>query len=211
MEATFCFVDLAGFSALTEAHGDDAAADLVRRFTELVRTAIGTSGRLVKTIGDAAFVVLPSPALGVAFIERLCGMVARERDFPILRAGLHHGDAVEREGDVFGAAVNLTARVTAQARGGQVLGTARLSEAARAVGMAVSPLGPVRLHNLHDPVELFSIDVEGGGLDVIDPVCRMRVDPERAAGCLRVHDAPYWFCSLRCVALFAERPETYVS
>lgn len=33
VEATFCFVDLAGFTALTEAHGDDAAADLIARFS----------------------------------------------------------------------------------------------------------------------------------------------------------------------------------
>jgi len=60
VEATFCFVDVAGFSALTEAHGDTAAADLLERFTALANGALGDEGRLVKTIGDAVLVTTVS-------------------------------------------------------------------------------------------------------------------------------------------------------
>ena len=53
IERTFAFVDLAGFTALTEAHGDEHAADLVERFTGMARAALGPDDRLVKSIGDA--------------------------------------------------------------------------------------------------------------------------------------------------------------
>ncbi len=79
VEATFCFVDLAGFSALTEAHGDDAAADLAVRFTGLVTETLAENGRLVKTIGDAVLVVSPSPAPGVQFISAAHPGCARTR------------------------------------------------------------------------------------------------------------------------------------
>lgn len=58
---TFVFVDLAGFTALTEAHGDQEAAALVDRFERLVDQAVGIEGRLVKVIGDAAFLAFDSP------------------------------------------------------------------------------------------------------------------------------------------------------
>jgi adenylate cyclase len=209
MEATFCFVDLAGFSALTEAHGDAAAADLVLRFTSLVTTTMGVTARLVKTIGDAAFVALPAPAQAVGFIGRLVARIAQESDFPVLRAGMHHGDAVERNGDVFGAAVNLAARVAAYARGGQVLGTAPIADAARQAGRSVTSLGSVRLRNLREPVELFDLGVDVCDDEVIDPVCRMRVAPGRAVGRLTLSGSSYWFCSLRCAGLFARDPGAY--
>ena len=53
MEGTFCFVDMAGFTALTEAHGDEAAARLAVRLSELVQSALSDQGRIVKSIGDA--------------------------------------------------------------------------------------------------------------------------------------------------------------
>ena len=82
--------------------------------------------------------VSPSPSPGIRFISRLWRRTADEPDFPVLRAGLHHGEAVERGDDVFGSGVNLAARVAAEARGGQVLATARVGDA-RAVVASPSP------------------------------------------------------------------------
>src|SRR5436309_2110591 len=106
---------MAGFTALTEKHGDEDAADLATRFAALTRGVLRDGERLVKTIGDAVLVTAPNGASGVALVERLFTRVAEEPRFPSLRAGLHHGEAVERDDDVFGAAVNLAARVASEA------------------------------------------------------------------------------------------------
>ena len=53
MEQTYAFVDLAGFSALTGAHGDTPAADLVERFTELVDPTLAGDAVVTKRTGDA--------------------------------------------------------------------------------------------------------------------------------------------------------------
>jgi len=209
-EATFCFVDLAGFTALTETHGDRAAADLVDRFLSLVDSSIGERTRVVDTIGDAVLTISPSPQDTIEFLKTLFPKAAAEPGFPVLRAGLHHGRVVERNGRFFGTTLNLAARVAGQARGDQVLATRAVAEAARQAGVAVKSLGDQRLRNLHDPVELFSLRLSGVDADsTLDPVCRMRVDPENAAGHLRFDDRDFWFCSLRCAALFAASPETY--
>ena len=210
IEATFCFVDVSGFTALTEAHGDVAAADLIERFGELVNEALSDGGNLVDAIGDAVLVSFEEPGAAVAFVSRLFGAAARESDFPALRAGLHHGSVVERGGRLFGAALNLAARVAAQAHGGQVVATEGVATAVREDCVEVAPLGVFTLRNVRDSVELFSLNcTKAASEEVLDPVCRMRVSPDRAPGRLRHEEMDYWFCSLACAAKFATDPEPY--
>jgi class 3 adenylate cyclase len=209
-EATFCFVDLAGFTALTETHGDRAAADLVERFLALVEASLNDETRIVDTIGDAVLTISPSPDEALDFLARLFTKVATEPDFPVLRAGLHHGEVVERGGRFFGTTLNLAARVAGQARGDQVLATRPVADAARQAGIQVTSLGAHTLRNLREPVELFSLQLSGADANsVLDPVCRMRVDKEAAAGHLRFSETDFWFCSLHCAGLFAAEPERY--
>lgn len=203
MEATFCFVDIAGFTALTETHGAITAADLIDRFGELVGEALGTDGRVVDRAGDAIFVVTPTPGQGLAFLRRLSDAMAREPNFPIVRAGLHHGEAVERHGTYFGAAMNLAARVAGEARGGQALATKEVAERAADTGVSVVRLGAVALKNVRQAVELFMLDlVPGSSPPAVDPVCRMRVDPQTAPARLLIDGEDRYFCSLECAQTF---------
>ncbi len=207
IEATFCFVDLAGFTALTEAKGDEDAADVATRFAKLARGALGPGDSLVKTIGDAVLMTAPDPTSGVELVERLLTEVAAEPGLPSLRAGLHHGDAVRRDGDVFGAAVNLAARVASEALSGEVLGTAPIAAAARDLGIPVANLGSVLLKNVRGSIPLYSLALVVGATETpIDPVCRTPVDRRGAAGRLRYNGVEYWFCSLTCAAAFASNP-----
>jgi len=210
IEATFCFVDVSGFTALTEAHGDSAAADLVQRFGDLVRESLTPSGRLVDAIGDAVLVLHSEPVAAVEFVVRLFERAASEPDFPVLRAGLHHGSVVERSGRFYGATLNLAARVAGEARGGQIVFTAAVAEALPPERFASTALGEHALRNVRDPVALFALESCVAPI-VIDPVCRMRVEPDRAPGRLRHAGRTYWFCSLDCAAKFAAIPAAYVS
>ena len=209
MEATFCFIDMAGFTALTEAHGDQEAARLALRLADMVQDALSSNGRVVKSIGDAVMAVVPTPEAAVLFVQRLWKAGVSEPDFPILRAGLHHGEAVERGGDVFGAAVNLAARIAARAGGGQVLTTGVIAEAARSHRIRVMSLGPTPLRNVRQPVELFTLGLSDDAGATVDPVCRMRVSPDSAVGQLRVEGIDYWFCSLQCTRAFIADPNAY--
>jgi adenylate cyclase len=209
---TFTFVDLAGFTAMTEAMSDEDAADVVARFCEIAREALGSGDRLVKSIGDAVMLVSQAPIEGLQLVTRTLDLVAAETSFPLPRAGLHHGPAAERDGDYFGAAVNLAARVAGQAHGGQVLATAPVADAAREQSLRVVDLGSFRLRNVAAELDLFEVHVgppmEGGA---IDPVCHMRVERDAAAGRLRYGEADYWFCSLKCAAIFAAAPASYAN
>lgn len=205
------FVDLAGFTTMTAAHGDDYAANLAERFVALARKELDEGDRLVKSIGDAVMLTASSPTSGLALVSRICVSADAEPAFPILRTGLHHGPVVHKSGDVFGGTVNLAARVAARAAGGQMLATKSLAQHAAMVGMRVLPLGPVPLRGWPDPVQLFEVVACPTVPDRrIDPVCRMAVERSTANGWLRRSHEEYWFCSVECAGAFAARPERFL-
>ena len=214
VRSTFLFADIAGFTALTEAHGDEQAASLVADFCAAIRSELPASGGTqVKTIGDAVMLSIPDPAAAILLGLRITHELMRRHGAPAVRVGLHHGSAIERAGDYFGAAVNLAARVSAEASGGEVLLTGHTAALAPQLdGVLYEPRGRRELRNVREPVELFAA-VRAGELskDALpcDPVCRMAVDPERAAGRLTYEDTAYFFCSLACAAEFAAHPERF--
>jgi len=126
---TFAFADLVGYTALTEAHGDEAAADLALAFADEVSLLAAEHGvEVVKTLGDAVMVRCADHGQVVRFGLRLLEQFSGRRGFPAIRIGMHTGPAVERSGDWFGRTVNLAARVAATAQGGELL----VTEATRA-------------------------------------------------------------------------------
>src|SRR5258706_12387022 len=107
IESTFGFIDLEGFTALPEAEGDEDAAQIATHFAKITGSVLGPGDRLVKTIGDAVLVTSPNAGTGVALVERLLTEAAADPRLPSLRAGLHNGSAVEKNGAVLCAAANL--------------------------------------------------------------------------------------------------------
>ena len=214
--ATFLFADIAGFTALTEAHGDEQAADLVESFCEAIRKELpAAGGEHVKTIGDAILLRIPDPGKAVQLALHITHDVMSGHGAPAVRVGLHHGSAVERDGDYYGAAVNLAARVSAEASGGEVLLTGQTAALAPTLpGVYYEPRGRQELRNVREPVELFAA-VRLGKTDAarlpIDPVCQMAVDPDRAPGRLVHQGTAYYFCTLTCAGEFAREPERFLS
>lgn len=209
--AAVTFGDLAGFTALTEAHGDIAAADIAEQLVADAESVLGVGDRLVKAIGDAVLLTSVDAASAITLIFRLFDACERDARFPDLRAGLHYGPVVERGGDVFGTTVNVAARLAAQAGGGQILATRPVADAAPSVDVQVRGLGCMTLHNLTIPVELFKLVRDGANDRDVDPVCRMRVNPATAAGRLTYAGGDYLFCSLDCAGKFAAQPDRFTS
>jgi adenylate cyclase len=213
--ATFVFADIAGFTAMTEIHGDEQAAEVVAKFCDAVHAELpGFGGTHVKTIGDALMLRVPDPGSAVLLGLRIAHDVMHGHRAPAVRVGLHHGPAIERDADYFGAAVNLAARVSAAATGGEVLLTAQTAAMAPHLdGVMYEDRGCQTLRNVREPVELVAALRQGLTSELrlaIDPVCRMAVDPEHSAGRLVVDDTTYFFCTLRCAGEFARHPERFV-
>jgi class 3 adenylate cyclase/YHS domain-containing protein len=214
VDATFAFVDLAGFTAMTEAHGDAEAVAIVRAFRDRVLRVLGPGDELVKTIGDAVMLRFTTPEAAIVGLREVFERELVVGDTVLLpRAGAHHGPAVVVEGDYYGAAVNLAARVAGRAGGGQLLVTERAALAARDLGAIVTHLGSVQLRNVSESVDIYDVRVgEGNDRVVTDPVCRMRV-PTGGDNVIALDwsGRRFHFCGLPCVSRFAANPDRYVN
>jgi adenylate cyclase len=213
---TFLFADLSGFTALTEAHGDEQAADLVGGFCVAVRRLLAAhQAQEVKAIGDALMLRTADAAAAVRLGLCIVHDVGAQHGFPLVRVGMHTGPAVERGGDWFGATVNLAARVSAAAGGGEALLTEATQAAAGEVaGVELRERGRWSFRNVGAPVPMYTAIRQGTPSSLglpIDPVCRMAVDPWHGAGRLTYQGVEYCFCSLGCAGAFAQDPSSYTA
>ena len=204
---TFLFADLAGFTALTEAHGDEEAVAICRRFkADVTALADELGAEVVKTIGDAVMIRMEDAPAAVELGRRIVAALAGHR-LPPVRVGIHSGPVIAEDGDYFGATVNLASRVTSAAGPGEVLITAATREAAGGGG-GLEPRGRRSFKNVGEPVEIFAAASRPAGRELdIDPVCRMAVERERAARVIDCRRRRFYFCSDRCANAFdANRP-----
>jgi class 3 adenylate cyclase len=207
---TFLFADLAGYTALTEAHGDEAAADTADAFCCAIRRILPDyAAEQVKRIGDAVMIRIPDAGDAVALAVRVVNEISTGHGSLAVRIGMHTGPAVNRDGDWFGAAVNLAARVAAAAQPGEILMTGASYQAA---GPAVSSFSVENrdrqsFKNVAAAVAIFAL-TQPTHLPT-DPVCRMAVDPIRAAAVHHFAGSSIHFCGTQCADLFQQHPERY--
>jgi adenylate cyclase len=201
------FVDLSSFTPLAEAMGDLVAAQVLERFSALVREEVNRSGgRVVKQIGDAFMLVFPSAAPAVRCAIAIAERVVAEPQFPAVRGGIHWGNVLYREGDYVGSTVNLAARLAAEAGRHQLLvSDAARKEVAGLPQVHFVPLGARHLKGLTDMVELFEARTAGAEPQqkLVDPVCGMELDPAEVAARLTLEGREIVFCSERCLRRFA--------
>lgn len=164
---SFIIADLVGFTALTEAYGDEHAAEIAGRFRTGVQALLDAHhASEVKALGDGVLLRVPSAAAAVRLAVRIADEVAGRHGVPLARVGVHTGSAVERDGDWFGSAVNTAARVVALAEGGHVLVTEATRIAAGELpGIALREVGERGLRNLSAPVVVYGASSYRAGTD----------------------------------------------
>ena len=206
--AALAFVDLAGFSAITDVFGDAAALQVLDVFEGLVNESLEEGGgRLVKWMGDEAMLAFPDPDVALRALGHLLPACRADKRLPLTKAGLHYGPVVPRGGDFFGSTVNLASRITASSTAGRLLATRPIAEVAEARGVHVEELGPIALRSMPEKISLFSIQLtESVDAAWIDPVCKMHA-PYSAYS--RSLPAGPGFCSPQCKEAYERSPATY--
>jgi adenylate cyclase len=151
-----CFLDLTGYTRLTEERGDEAAAELAARLAGLVRrSAQAHDGMPVKWLGDGVMFYFRAPAAAVLAALAMAEVVV-SHGLPPAHVGIHAGPVSFQEGDYFGRTVNLAARIADYARPGEVVVSQEVVDAADKAPVAFTEIGPVELKGVPGTLRLYT-------------------------------------------------------
>jgi adenylate cyclase len=151
-----CFLDISGYTRLTQERGDAAAAELAEQLGRIVqRTSVQWGGRAVKWLGDGVMLHFPRPGQGVmAALEMVAGVA--EAGLPPAHVGLHAGPVIFQEGDYYGQTVNLAARIADYAQAGEVIVSQEVVDASGDAAVTFREIGPVELKGVSGAMPLFA-------------------------------------------------------
>jgi adenylate cyclase len=157
----FAFVDLCGFTALTEEDGVDEAVVALSTFRSVIRERAGWRGvRVAKWLGDGAMLVSVEPRPLIEAVMRMEQALDQRGCRLPLRGGIAGGRVILFEGDDYiGRAVNLAARLCDEACPHQLLITASLFDVA-GDGLAAKALGPQPIRGFTRTVEVVELRTE---------------------------------------------------
>jgi class 3 adenylate cyclase len=156
------FTDLKDSTLMTSTLGDARALHLLHVSNVLTRNALRTSGgREIKHTGDgvmASFAaVSDAVTCAVSVQEAVVEHNRPPKDEVILRIGLHAGEPIEDNGDLFGNAVQLAARLCAAAGPSEILVSETIRHNSRGLRLQFQDLGIIELKGFEDGVRVFSI------------------------------------------------------
>ena len=148
-----CFVDLTGFTRLTEERGDRFAADVAARLASLVKEISRRyGGSPIRWLGDGGMFHFRDPAGAVAagldMVEE-----APAIGLPPAHIGIHTGPVIFQDGDVYGRTVNLASRLASVAQAGEVIVSEEVAQ--RSEGARFQEVGLVTLKGVATPMRLF--------------------------------------------------------
>jgi len=210
---TFAFVDLSGFTALTEAEGDERAVSVLSVFRSTLRVICSRRAvRIAKWLGDGAMLVsVDSKPLVAATLEMK--FAADSSPEPVaVKCGITIGSVILLEGDDYiGHAVNVASRLCDMAAGHEVLALSEVVSELPAWGMAEAT-DEVTVRGLEQPLHVVRLGLHRPGHRAIpDPVCQIPLTPDTAFDRRRdANGATLLFCSDSCLETWVERPATFV-
>ena len=205
VERCFAFVDLTGFTAFTEHHGDERTVEILTHFRGRVRPIAARRGvRVTKWLGDGAMLSSADTAAVVALVLELS---ARVRDsVPLdIRAGLAHGAVIMFEGDDYiGRPANVAARLCDAAGAGEVLGTREAASGSpRWVSADVSR--HLELQGIDRPIEAVTLSIARADETTVDPCCGLTLPLQRGLETrFGADDTIYRFCSTACASAWED-------
>jgi class 3 adenylate cyclase len=160
---TILFTDIVDSTGLTQRMGDEAAMELLQVHDAIVRDALSAcGGREVKHTGDGIMAAFVSAAATVRAALQIQAELARHQnerpELPLrLRIGAAAGEPVERHQDLFGATVQLAARLCSHAEPEQILVSNVVVELCVGKGMPFEDLGEVTLRGFDKPIRVHAV------------------------------------------------------
>ena len=198
--------DLSGYTALTETHGPHSAADLIDRYLEIVQNCLVGESKLNERTGDEVMIISSSADNILASALLLMKLISNEENFLQVHGGLHYGKVLWRNNSLFGAAINLTARIGAKAGSGTFWCSDDFVKALSSESLVtLHPKGKHSLKNVSEEKEMYEIGIEDKGSFYIDPICRMLILNTTNA-IKHPSSEELFFCSPACLDIYHKKP-----
>ncbi len=166
---TILFTDIEDSTSLTQRLGDAGAMAVLRTHDEVVREALDRhGGSEVKHTGDGVMAAYHSVVDGIGSaiqMQQRLTQVAARSSLPLrVRIGISAGEPVTERDDLFGAAVQLAARLCASAEPGSILVSSAVRDLAHGKGFTFRDRGQLTLKGFDEPIQAFEVDWESGQL-----------------------------------------------
>ncbi|HYI79072.1 MAG TPA: YHS domain-containing protein [Chryseolinea sp.] len=204
--------DLTGYTAMTDAHGGESAARIVGKYMSIVGEALYGTARLMQRVGDQVVITAENASDLFTTATRVNTLTHEEQHFLNIHAGLHYGAIYVEDGNLFGSTINVAARIMNLASRGQILcSSAFLSQLPRAAQPLFRSIGIQKLKNVLTDIELFEMESSTFSNNEIDPVCHMHIATATTRFEIPYKGNTYYFCSQRCLTLFQNEPDQFVS
>jgi adenylate cyclase len=155
--SAICFVDLTGYTRLTEQRGDEVAARVARELSALVYEISNRhAGSPIRWLGDGGMFRFRHPGSAV-----LAGLemaeLAPDSGLPPTHIGIHTGPVIYQDGDVYGRTVNIASRIASRATAGEVLVSEETLQRVDDEGLSFEALPPVELKGLAAAMQLYRV------------------------------------------------------
>jgi class 3 adenylate cyclase len=175
--AVILFADIADSTALTERLGDAAFREKARELDGALRSAISSNGGTAiegKLLGDGVLATFGAARSAIACAQEMHRLAAGAgggldprpltHDPLLLHIGIHAGDVIREENNVYGGAVNIASRVASEAAAGETLVSATVRELARtSAGVEFEDRGERALKGVGEPVRVWAVKEQGTG------------------------------------------------
>jgi class 3 adenylate cyclase len=179
--AIILFADIADSTALTELLGDAAFRDKARELDEALRRAITSNGGTAidgKLLGDGVLATFGAARDAIACAKEMHRLASSQSSPPragarprakrrkglgegsalLLHVGIHAGDVIREDNNIYGGAVNIASRVASEAAAGETLVSATVRDLARtSAGVTFEDRGERELKGVGEPVRVFAV------------------------------------------------------
>ncbi len=211
VDRCFAFVDLCGFTAFTERHGDERVVVVLAELRTALRESAARRGvRVVKWLGDGAML---SSTMSDAVAALVVELDVRMRDaIPSLavRAGLASGPVIMFEGDDYiGRSVNVASRLCDLAGPHEIIATPRVAQEAPA-WITVEPSPAAQIRSFESPIDACRLSLSAGPADddsVVDPICGLPL-PRSMSIAATSGGMTESFCSQACAGSWTGQPSS---
>ncbi|MEO0896606.1 MAG: adenylate/guanylate cyclase domain-containing protein [Bacteroidota bacterium] len=178
--AAIMFTDIVGYTSMMQRDENKALSNLERYKKALEEITPQFNGDIIQYYGDGCLLLFPSSLEAIEAASKLQLSFGGEDVLPV-RIGIHQGDVLEKEGNIFGDAVNVASRVESMGTPGSILFSSNIYQSIKSHPQFVSQsLGVYEFKNVEDGMEVFALANEGMSIP----------DPNKVQGKFKLQNPP---------------------